>query len=107
MQFDKIVELVKEYEEKDHEAKTIESTINSCQSALKRFADTGNMHIDVTFDHGNWESIYPKGIYPSDVVKDAVISDVKMHIAKLSIRQNELLERLIEIKKALEEPEAC
>lgn len=105
MKFEKIVELIKEYEEKDAAVKDIEATIRSCKSNLKRFADTGNKYIDVHFAHDNWESIYPKYLYPSETVREAIIADIQKHISELTTRRDKHLTRLLDIKSILEKSE--
>lgn len=105
MKFEKIVELIKEYEEKDAAVKDIEATIRSCKSNLKRFADTGNKYIDVHFAHDKWESVYPKYLYPSDKVREAVIADIQKYVGELTARHDKHLARLLDIKNILEKSE--
>jgi len=106
MKFEKIVELIKEYEEKDASVRDLDATIRSCQRNLKHFADTGNKHIDVHFAHGDkWESVYPKYLYPSETVREAVIADIQKHISELIARRDKHLARLLDIKNILEKSE--
>jgi hypothetical protein len=72
---------------------------------LKRFADTGNKHIDVHFAYDKWESVYPKYLYPSETVREAVIADIQKHISELTARRDRLLARLLDIKNILEKSE--
>lgn len=105
MKFEKIVELIKEYEEKNAAVQDIEATIKSCKSNLKRFADTGNKYIDVHFAYDKWESVYPRYLYPSETVREAVIADLQKHISELTAHRDKHLARLLDIKNILEKSE--
>jgi len=93
---EQIIKYVDEYKAEQEHKRKIQSTINSYRTDLKRFMDTGNKHIHISFnrEHNSYESIYRGDHYPSDKVKEVIQQDIEKYITELEKEKSKVDDRI-------------
>ena len=100
---DEIIEIVTQIQKKTEELESMKSAKRRAENELKRFEDTGNAWIRVSYCRDQtWETPYFKDQNPSDRVKEAVLADIKEMNEKRFRAIKVLEDEIEELKISLE-----
>ena len=101
---DEIIQVVITIQQKTEELEKLYREKEAAERALRKFEDTGNAHLHVSFNHDgrDWETPYTGDQYPSDKVRNAVVEDIKSYNAKRFAGIEKLEKEINELKRSLE-----
>ena len=102
---EEIIRIVNLIQNNERELANLKRIKNEVEAVLKKFEDTGNKHIRISFNHdGNeWVTPYYGDSYPSDEVKDAIIRDIRKVQEKRCMYILDFEDEIAKLKKSLEQ----